>query len=120
MDKKLTPGAEVRVFRAGDLTQPVGGGLLVPDDETQLAIRHLEPGDYVAVDSCGQEVPFTVPTGDDELDTTFVDVKGAKALPEPNSDPLTDADLEELYEAGVLERPVEEEPEPEPDVPPSS
>jgi hypothetical protein len=98
MDKKLTPGAEARVFRAGDLTQPVGGGLLVPDDGSQLAVRHLEPGDYVAVDSCGQKVAFSVVTDGAEADTTYVDVKGSKPVPEGEAlEPDAD-DLEASHE----------------------
>ena len=53
----LAPGSAVRVLRGGSdhLLQVTS-----PADGTNLGIRTLGPGAYVAADECGNEVPFIV------------------------------------------------------------
>jgi len=54
---KLAPGSAVRVLRGGsDHVAQVTS----PADGTNLGIRTLEPGAYVAADECGNEVAFIV------------------------------------------------------------
>lgn len=55
---KLAPGSAVRVLRGGtdhilQVTSPADG--------TNLGIRSLDAGAFVAADECGNEVPFIVP-----------------------------------------------------------
>ena len=54
---KLAPGSAVRVLRGGsDHVAQVTS----PADGTNLGIRTLDPGAYVAADECGNEVAFIV------------------------------------------------------------
>lgn len=66
---KLAPGSAVRVLRGGtdhilQVTSPADG--------TNLGIRSLDAGAFVAADECGNEVPFIV-SGPNELVVLPVD-----------------------------------------------
>lgn len=66
---KLAPGSAVRVLRGGtdhilQVTSPADG--------TNLGIRSLDAGAFVAADECGNEVPFIV-GGPNELVVLPVD-----------------------------------------------
>lgn len=62
--RKLLAGSAVRVRRAtGDLA----GQYTVPSDGSDLVVRDLPPGRYVAVDDAGEEVRAFVVSGREEL-----------------------------------------------------
>lgn len=62
--RKLTPGGVVRVYRPGGGFGDCQGVYNVPL-EPPFEIRDLAPGEYVARDEDGNEVPFTVLAGEE-------------------------------------------------------
>lgn len=131
MSQVLTGGSTVRVLRGG--TDHVAQ-VQAPVDGTNLGLRTLDVGAYVARDECGGEVPFVV-DGPNELVVLPVDGAGkgagvtvtgpggrivdvvAPAPPsledqqvEPVQAPVTPVSLDEVENVDVRPAPVESAP----------
>jgi hypothetical protein len=87
--KKLVAGSVATVSRPGGGVCDALGQYNVPDDGSNLHVRDLAPGSYVAVDSTGREVAFEVSRHEEYA---VIPVVGAKGEDEPTDDPNPDPD----------------------------